>query len=829
MCGPADMKQRTEVLGPNHIGYIDSKPLLRAAHKQFSKAFKRRPTTVDLILSQVLVMGKHIERLCKLPWEERLTQLSYMELKPASKRKGVTLATATLDDFQLDSKAWDFMSSVDWQNSLEAAYKLHCASQVVDLWGNRHSTDFAAALFFWGIQVDRGEQVPFISGWSAEIAQTFGGNEFNALARRAEMKDFLVGWSTSFTDAGLSIPLIAGPQRGKAVGTGLTGFGGDRRRPIPEHQMALAAAPVVANHWRAIAIARLQTRSDALPLDTEYSMAAKMFAQAFAEKNPVRRSASVSRRGSVALSRSPSVGAFRIPTTASPSRAPSTRYSRASSVASGSSMRASPAPSAITISAVSISAMSVTSSRSITSREEMLRTSRDEMLRRMNLAPARPPTPPPPEPSIEELLARRDDSSDDDAGGESDDDMAGNSEPRKKLDLDDAYGGAPFAFSIGPNGSFSVAADDNPPSPVVTVSRKRPSYVVAPVAKRPRKTPPVPPSPPLTTPSAGRRSPSPSPSLRSIGSAAPSATPSLQAMSMSPSPSHYSLPDQNDDVSRYAYLLRRERDQYITYNIWNERKRGLAMSKEVEAGMNEWVARAKTRGEMPAEITPRYLASLGVSGDPRRQDLGPFLMRNAHRWSSTECFLRLGIKPTEFPLHHLVHSLTDLKWKLERHAFDACAEEGEEIDATQLDAELDLLFAERGEEWRDLLCSKAEADAKEKVFLKRGFWSYDRTIPEGPVNKLDAAPRPAPGAGQAGAGPSSEREPGLLLPKTSSKRINYDALRRLMGQEVGDDGDDDEFKGVLGETLLVGVGGEEEIGLDLGGDGEVNDEDLEWA
>lgn len=789
---------------------------------------------MDLIMSQVLVMTRHIERLCRLPWEERLTQLSYTELKSASKSKGVTLATAKPDDFQLDSKAWDYMASVDWQLSLAAAYKLYCATQVVDLWGNRHSTDFASALLFWGIQVAQGENVPFISGWSIEIAHTFGGNEFNALARRAEMKDFLVGWSTSFPDAELPVPIIAGPPKGKAVGNGLTGFGGDRRRAIPENQMALAAAPIIAEHWREIALVRLQTRWEALPLDTEYAMAARMFANAFSKCNPIRRSASVSRPSSVAPARPPSIGSrHRASTTARSSRAPSVAFSRASSVVSTTSARASPAPSAL----------SATSSRSVTSREEMLRTSRDDMLRRMNLTPARPPTPPPPEPSIEELLARRDDSSDDDADGETDDKRRGNLKPRKTLPLTDVPTGAPFAFSIGPDGSFSVAKDDSPPTPVVTVSRKRPSPAVAPVPKRPRMAPTVPPSPPLTAPSAGFRSPSPSPShaatVTSLASAAPSATRYLQAMSMSPSPSQYSLPDQSpreDDVSRYACLLRRERDQYVTYNIWNERKRGAAVSKDVENAMHAWIQESKDQGRLPAEITPRYLATLGVHGNPRKQDLGPFIARNSHRWSATECLLRLGIKPLEFPSHLLVHSLTSLKWQLDPSSFEPVfAAEGERIDHNRLEAELDALFFDAGEQWRDLICTPAEADAKERVFLKRGIWAYDRSVQEGRFHKLDPARRARKQKGTLQVpGPVRPSEPMILLPKASSKRINYSALRRLMGQEPPEGGDDDAddddlaLRSVLDESVLALVGGGDEmIVLSDGEDGK-DDEKYEW-
>lgn len=777
--------------------------MLWKAHKKYSKTFKRRPTTVDLIMSQVFVMCQHIERMSKLSWEGRLLHMSYVELKQSAKRRGVTLATATTDDFKLDTEAWNYMSRVDWQRALEGAYKLYCASQVVDLWGARHSTDFASALFFWGIQVATGSCVPHISSWSSEIAQMFGGNENNALARRAELRDFFVAWSTSIPDAGLRVPLIAGPGRSKCVGNGLGGFGGDSRRPIPELQMALAAAPVIAEHWRAITIARLRTRTAVVPLDTEYAMAAKMFARAFSAQNPTRQKSSISsRRSSRAPSRAPSLGiAYRITSTASSSRASSVDTSSAWPTVSS---RASPAPSIA----------SAGSSRTMMSR--------DDMLRRMNLA-SRPATPPPqPEPSIEELLATRDDSSDEDADGETDDELVPKVGSSKKLQLDDANA-APFSFIIGPDGFF-VAEENRLPSPVETASRKRPMPEVAPSqVKRSRTTPAVPPSPPTTASSTGGRSPSPALSVASAGMlpprvtpVAPSPTPSLRVISMSPSPSQQALPSlpEEDDVSRYTYLLRREREQYVTYNASEERKRGLAVSVEAEKRLKAWTEEAKAEGRFPQEITPAYLASLGLQGDPRKQDIGRFIIRNSHRWSATECLLRLGLKPLEFPSHLIVHSLLGLRWELDRAAMESSlGPDDEPMDDAELDAELDLLFEDDPDEWRNLICSPDEADVREKLFLKQGIWAHDRSIPEGidrrADNNANPSPKP-PKSGEVKPVVTSAPVP-TAKAKASSTRINYGALRKLMGDEDAeseDEGSDEEklaFRNVLDETLISGV------------------------
>ncbi|BEI87147.1 hypothetical protein CcaverHIS002_0704930 [Cutaneotrichosporon cavernicola] len=652
------LADRTKKLGSNHLGYIDSKAAVRSAHRHFCKVFNRKLEVVDLLMSQVLVMGCHIERLAKLDWAERLRGLSFTELKAASERKGITLETAGPDDFVLDSTAWEFMKSIDWRKTLEAAFHLYCATCVVGLWGAKASTDIASALLFWGITAAKqGETVPQITGWVTEIGQTFSGGHENAMARRSELKDMMIAWSTSIPDIGLPMPLIAGPSRGKAVGDGLRGFGGDHKRPIPEYQMAGAAAPIIMEHWRDIAQARLLTRVAAVPIDTEFCMASKLYANRWAEIHPQKRSGKPWAppplpKSDRKLSAADQKMKKALEKARSKSRAGSKASSRSSSVLPQSeSTRSSPAPSSVAMSRTSSfgqdTSSSIASFRSIAVSSTSVPSrclTREGMLRRM-LAPRPQPIPAQPEPSIEELLAQLDDSSDDevvggrDADGETDEEWEGylllRERRRKKgarkppnaLRLDEVPSGAPFAFSIGPDGSFLVAGDESTSGPVVPVSRKRPaSPVLLASAKRSRVASRVPPTPPLTSSTLGN---------------------------------------------------------------------------------------------------------------------------------------------------------TKLN--------DVLAPIGDEIDDEQLETELDMLFEVGGQPWRPLFLSDEEADDREKVYLKIGAWSYDRTVPEGPANRLDGE-QDVLETLQKRSNARRTTTPVLTdrtfnSPKGGSTRINYDALRRLENEE----------------------------------------------
>jgi hypothetical protein len=283
---------------------------------------------------------------------------------------------------------------------------------------------------------------------------------------------------------------------------------------------------------------------------------------------------------------------------------------------------------------------------------------------------------------------------------------------------------------------------------------------------------------------------------------------------MSPSLTTVSVGDLG---SWHIGCLLRERPQYAYYSPYNEQRSGAAVSPEVERAMNAWVAEAKTKGIIPAKITPQYLAQLGFQGsDPRLEDLGPFI--RAHpQWSPTECLLRLGVRPVEFPVHLVVHSMLDLeqqlghfRWEHRLAPFDSAT------TPMQRDAELDTLFA-HGEKWADLIATPAEAARKEKLYRKSGAWSYPRDVPEGVNRRLDEN-RPAVNKHREPLGFESERS------FKTSKRIDMSVLGRLVREEGEGEGDeeDEEDEGIMGDVL------HETLWSALGGEGEDEDEDAEY-
>lgn len=766
-------------------------------------------------------LSQHIQFLCRLPPHVRVEHLVATDLKPAAKRKA--RACADPDDFVLGNAEWEYMSKVDWSRTLDIAYHLYCVQQVVSLWGNRCSIDISVALLQWAIMATTGNTMP-LTVWSTELAVRYRGSEVITARRREEMKDILIGWSTSFPETGLPVPILPAPKRG-TMGNGITGYGSDKRRPIPENVMAIAAAPVIAENWRHIMDVRLQTRTRALPLDEEFTMAARMFADAYSEHFKATKNRQLATRLKAKQDAKDDKLATKVAKreaeAAAKSAKSAAREARRVAKSAPGSRRGSRPPS--------------------------------QPVDPAGRSKSQPLDPKEPQSSVnlETLLATMEDSSDDDAGNDSEDDgdMPSSSRPLDIENLGAGEAAVPFGFSIGPDG-FSVATSDSKPATTVSVGppltqslraqQKRPFSQMSAISeaasskrRKVRQRPAAPPSPPSTggsTPAG--RSPSPSPSLASIRSLRlVSPTPSLRAVSMSPSLS--SMPLQPvDGLPNTAHIGRliRERQQYAYYNAYNDQRSGKIVSPEVERAMNAWVATKKAEGVVPEKITRQYLADqLDFHGDPKTDDLGPFIQAHP-QWSPTECLLRLGVRPIEFPTHHVPHSLLDLEQQLGHFKWsDRLGPEDEPLSTAELDRELDTLFSLGDESWRGLLATPAEAARREKAYLKSGAWSYGRDIPEGSRRRLDQ------GKGKSD-GKARNRE--SVLGGKMSKRINYGALERLVaqpvaGSDVGDNDEDEEADDeVIGElvheTLWDALGTAtsrvEDDGDDDGDDGENDDE-----
>jgi len=792
---------------------------------EFKKLRDPAPSPLEVTLAHTYVLAQRLQFLARLPHAARLQHLLCKDLKPAAQRAHKTPETAQPDDFTLGSNEWDYIAKVDWTRTFEMAYHLYCAQQVVSLWGIRCTIDMGVALLQWAIMATVGTVIPALTAFTKEMAMPYGGSEIISSRRREELKVMLVGWSTSFPDAGIPIPILKAPRTG-TMGNGLRGYASDKRRPIPEYTMAIAAAPVVAAHWRLIMEARLRTRTRALPLDDEFTAAALMFARAYAEdfdrrKNQAKEDKAAAK---VALKQAKIAQRQARKEAKREAKLAEREAKRQERLAAQLAKHAASAPTSKRGSRASSSASSAPApgaSRALS-----------QHAARRDLPPAPIPSQPPKSPTLEALLATREDSSDDDRDGDSEDDEPGPARhnlPSGDLGLS-GVPSVPFEFSIGPNG-FSVAMDNStqttvpvgqPPRGTNTSKRSAISMLSESITsdeplpkKRKGRRPAVPMSPPPTSPSTlalsevtRRSQPSLSPATDATGHPiqASSPTPSLRSITMSPSLTAISTVEPSQDSSTaHVGLLARERDQYAFYNVYNDQRSGIVVSPEIEKAMNAWLTTAKATGVIPTLITRQYLERLGFYGNVRVDDLGPFIRDNP-QWSPTECLLRLGIRPVEFPPNLVVHSLLDLEQQLGGFKWeDRLVPIGHAVNDTQLVEELDTLFQFGTEHWQDLFATPAEADKKEALYLKSKVWSYKRDVPEGNINRLDRDSKWYKVPRDRVLEPAARTTVGTTG-KTSkaSKRIDYSVFNRLVWRD-GDGGDaatDDEGEGVLIEEVV---------------------------
>lgn len=740
--------ERANSLDSNHPAHLESWEMLRLTHRAF-RELRPQPPAADLVLSQTFVLMNRIQHLAKLSDDERIRELQLHDLLPAAVRRGVTPETACVDDYQLSPGLWALLADVDWEHVLTTAYGLMCAQQTVCLWGSRTSVNVSCALLLVSLEAELGDVLPSLTALTRELVLPHAGSEHNVLRRRSELQRLIVGWSSSFPVARLPIPIIPVPKKG-TVGTGLTGYASDRRRGIPESVMVNAAAPVVAAHWRLLMRTRIATRNPPWPLRKEYRFAAEMFARAHNHDTQMRKIAE--RNAKKAARKTASTPASR---RQSPAIVP-TGQARAIS---------QPPPPGL-----------ASPKRGTTPGRKAM--TREDMLRMMDVP-------------IETLLATREDSSDEEPEPDSDSESE-----RPDLFSGNTQNSVPFEFSIGPDG-FSVARDAPKPS---AQPSKRPADSVAPAVGPPgkrarRATPSIPLSPPTT---ASSREPSPAHSTKSgilakshiipKSSRATTAATSLRSISASPTPSHATLvPVQETDATRHIGQLLREREIYAFFNADAERRRGLAVSREIEAAMNAWLRSERQKGTIPAKFDMTYFKSLGFDCDPHETDVGPFIAAHP-QWSPTEALLRLGIRPIEFPPHYVVHSMAQLRRDLYgENIEEGLAPEGQRIGPEELEHELSVLFT-APETVKDILCTDAEVEQRRAMYEK--IWAES----EGRCHA--AAQRQIDSNGVLGVGGDGEEEEGeegttglgaTALASRGSRRINMAVLAQLCGDEEDED------------------------------------------
>ena len=190
------------------------------------------------------------------------------------------------------------------------------------------------------------------------------------------------------------------------------------------------------------------------------------------------------------------------------------------------------------------------------------------------------------------------------------------------------------------------------------------------------------------------------------------------------------LTERVDFQGDHVGQLIREREQYLTYRQSRERVSGRLVSVEVELAMKNWVDAEKREGRMPNIIASDYLTNLGIQGNPRQLDLGPWIESMRDRMSPVEALLRAGIRPTEFPQYLIVHSLIHLDQLFHHYPnCDTFNPVGQVIDGEQLDEELDILFLTGPEKMEDIILSPEEQAIRLRQIEEVGIWeSYEESV-----------------------------------------------------------------------------------------------------
>ena len=596
-------------------------------------------------------------------------------------------------DWYEEDWTWFETSKLDWQKVLQVAFGLYQAQQCVWLWTtSTNSPQVAIALCFWACMAAATEIMPQYSHLMREIAAWFDQKQHVASERMSEMKNLIVAWSTSISDIGLPMPQLNPPRTG-GIGDGFRGYGSDSRRPIPELEIAVVAARVIADHWREIMHARLRTRTAARTMDDELADARRKCAAA-----------------GMRLTKRPQ---------SSPSHV---TYSTSTS---------SPVPSG------------GTQSRGVTPAAPRPMTQSTFV--------------PPPEPTIEELLAVHDDSSAYDSDSSHDGDVSWHTLPPRVFaeglkDIDRQSG--PISFELG-NGTFKIhrqedsTTDETVPStskvtrvlnPAIgpssmTMSRNQSESSLATSdlggssASAPgvRRTPQT-----SNTSVAGSDKSITGRSVSAVPSSAPSPATTAGSIPMSPTLSTTPLREITsieDPNASHVGVLIREREYYLAYKLNAKRHRGEIVSEEIEKEMVRWISQEKTKGTIPQVIRDSYLTDLGINGSTDRDDYGPYIKSKRGSMSPLEALLRAGVKPIVLPQHYIVHSIAQLHREL--HFDDdpkkpsELAPVGQRIDSKELDAELALLFPSNGVETiSDLFNNPSQIGKRRKLLVENGAWDF---------------------------------------------------------------------------------------------------------
>lgn len=596
---------------------------------------------------------------------------------------------------------FQFFENLNWTKVLPQAFRLYQLQECVYLWGARSSPNVAIALTLWAIQAVKKEIIPSFSLLMEELAAPYGQQKWVAQERFKEMRNLLVAWSTSIIDAGLSFPILPLPPKG-VIGDGVAGYGSDHRRGIPEMDMAVAVLPVISENWRRILKARFRTRRDVMPLCDEVYLARKMF---------------VLRCEAYATLLDPK-------TTISP-------YLRTNAPGRGSG-RASPAIK-------KFKTYAEQARKEIDTFEPLIRVYVRPVVGSIEM-PDNAHSPNPQDVpnqreqslSVQTLSVEGANSS----GGELNEDQFTTLIESSSSEMGNVQRAIASTINVHDlemeKGQPAPQMDDRCTTLALAASRQSiPASSGQSVTSNSSATgrlQRVYPAPPPRS--------SPPPNMYTA-----STTPLPDSHPSSP---HMSFPGTNlsakqnneSDPSDDAHVgvLIRERDEYIKFRYSTYLETGHVVSPACEAFMWQWLHRQVDSHVLPTTITAEYLSSIGIKGDPRRTDLGPWIDSKKDIWSPVECLLRAGIKPNEIPQQHLPHSLLQLKLLLDNYleyqsGVGGLAPVGERIDGDKLEEELDLLFdKDGGDAFETILLSPSEVEKRKEEYKKMGIFGNERDM-----------------------------------------------------------------------------------------------------
>lgn len=145
------------------------------------------------------------------------------------------------------------LSDSDWLRVLRYAYHLAHLTEYNDTFNELSSHILAIAVVIWAVQAVCGFVMPQHRAVSTGIAVIWGEGSTGAEKGYTLLRQTLIVWAADFDACDIPNPVVVQPHRSSVIGDGLTGYGGDSRRGIPDYDIAIAAVPVIVKNWRKLA------------------------------------------------------------------------------------------------------------------------------------------------------------------------------------------------------------------------------------------------------------------------------------------------------------------------------------------------------------------------------------------------------------------------------------------------------------------------------------------------------------------------------------------------------------------------------------------------